>query len=95
MPHCIRPDGQRSRLFLPTAIQPIGTMSTVGLGFVIEVVSSRSGVWWADIICICIIDYTSPRPVEKASVRVLLHLEECVTSEVRVCGRKGTSYSLS
>ena len=70
-------------------------MSTVGLGFVIEVVSSRSGVWWADIICICIIDYTSPRPVEKASVHVLLHLEECTTSEVRVCGRKGTSYSLA
>ena len=70
-------------------------MSTVGLGFVIEVVSSRSGVWWADIICVCIIDYTSPRPVEKASVHVLLHLEECATSEVRVCGRKGTSYSLA
>ena len=69
-------------------------MSTVGLGFVIEVVSSRSGVWWADIICICIIVYTSPRPVEKASVHVLLPLEEC-TSEVRVCGRKGTSYSLA
>ena len=70
-------------------------MSTVGLGFVIEVVSSRSGVWWADIICICIIDYTSPKPVEKAFVHVLLHLEECATSEVRVCGRKGTSYSLA
>ena len=70
-------------------------MPTVGLGFVIEVVSSRSGVWWADIICICIIDYTSPRPVEKASVHVLLYLEECTTSEVRVCGRKGTSYSLA
>ena len=49
-------------------------MSTVGLGFVIEVVSSRSGVWWADIICVCIIDYmyTSPRPVGKASVHFLV-----------------------
>ena len=46
-----------------------------------------SGVWWADIIYICIIDYTSPRPVGKASVNVLLYLEECTTSEVRVCGR--------
>ena len=27
-------------------------------------------------------------------MHVLLHLEECTTSEVRVCGRKGTSYSL-
>ena len=62
-------------------------MSTVGLGFIVKVVSSRSSVWWADIICICIIDYTSPRPVGKASVHVLLHLEECTTSEVRVCCR--------
>ena len=76
-------------------IQPIGTcVSTIGLRFVIEVASSRSGVWWADIICICILDYTSPRPVGKASVHVELHLEECTTSEVRVCGRKGASYSL-
>ena len=69
-------------------------MSTIGLGFFIKVVSSRSSVWWADVICIGIIDYTSPRPVGKASVHVLLHLEECTTSKVRVCGRKGTSYSL-
>ena len=68
-------------------------MSTVGLGFVIEVVSSRSGVWWADKNCNCTIDYTSLRPVGKASVHVGLHLEECSTSEVRVCGKKGTSYS--
>ena len=27
-------------------------------------------------------------------MHVLLLLEECTTSEVRVCGRKGTSYSL-
>ena len=27
-------------------------------------------------------------------MHVLMHLEECTTSEVRVCGRKGTSYSL-
>ena len=66
-------------------------MSTVGLGFVIEVVSSRSAVWRADIICICIIDYSSLRLLGKASVHVQLHLEECTTSEVRVCGRKGTS----
>ena len=26
---------------------------------------------------------------------VRLHLEECATSEVRVCGTKGTSYSLA
>ena len=48
---------------------------------------------WADIICICIIDYTSLRPLRKASVHVQLHLEECTTSEARVCGRKETSYS--
>ena len=66
-------------------------MSTVGLGFVIEVVSSRSGVWWADIICIFIIDCTSIRPVGKASVHVRLCLEERTTSEVKVCGRKETS----
>ena len=69
-------------------------MSTMGLGFVIEVVSSRSSVWVKDITCICIIDYTSLRPVGKASVHVELHLEECTTSEVSVCGRKETSYSL-
>ena len=64
-------------------------MSIVGLGFIIEVVSSRSGVWCADIICICIIDYTSPRPAGEDSVHVELHHEECTTSEVRVCDRKG------
>ena len=68
-------------------------MSTVGLGFVIEVVSSRSGVWWADTICICIINYSSLRPAGKACVHVRFHLEQCTSSEVRVCGRKGTFYS--
>ena len=29
------------------------------------------------------------RPAEEVSV----HLEECITSEVRVCSKKGTSYS--
>ena len=70
---------------------PYTRMSTVGLGFVIEGVSSRSAVRWADIICICVIDYSSLRPVEKASVHVRLHLEECTTSEVRVCGKQETS----
>ena len=70
-------------------------MSTVGLGFVIEVVSSRSCVWWADVICICITDYTNHRPVGKASVHVELHLEECTASEVRMCGRKGRQPTLS
>ena len=81
VPPCIRPDGQRSR------------MSTVGLGFIIEVVSSRSGVWCADIICICITDSTSPRPAGKTSMHAQFHLEKCTTSEVRACGRKGISYS--
>ena len=65
-------------------------MSTVGLGFVVEVVSSRYGVWWADNLHLY---HHCLRPVEKASVHVELHLEECTTLEVRVCGRKGTSYS--
>ena len=60
-------------------------VSTVGLGFVFKVVSSgASGVWWAHIICICTIDYISLRPIEKTSVHVRLHLEECTTSKVRV-----------
>ena len=69
-------------------------MSTVALGFVIKVVSSRSDVWWADIICISSIDYTCLRPAEKAYVHVWLHFGECTTSEVKVFGRKGTSHSL-
>ena len=61
-------------------------MSTVGLwgrgggggGVVIEVVSSRSGVRWADIICICVIDYTSLRPVEKTSAHVRFTLKNAL-----------------
>ena len=33
------------------------------------------------------------RPVGKTFVHVPLHLEECTTAEVRVCGRQGTSSS--
>ena len=63
-------------------------MSTVGSGFVIKVVSSRSGVWWKDITSVCIIHFASYRPAGKASVHVELHLEECTASEERACGRK-------
>ena len=44
VPPCIQPDCQRLQLFIPTAIQPLCTWSTVGLGFIIEKEKGRECV---------------------------------------------------
>ena len=75
-------------------VSPSSHTAHMHVGFVIEVVFSRSCVWWEDITRICTLNCTSLRSVGKASVHVPLHLEECITLEVRVCGWKGSSCSL-
>ena len=62
-----------------------------GEGF--DVVSLRSAVQWAGVNCLYGIDCTGPRPLEMATVHVLLHLDEYPAAEV-VCGKEGASFSL-
>ena len=67
--------------YIPKACGP-----TIGLGFVFEVVSSRSSVWWEDIICIC-------NPAQTLHYLIELHcLGECLCVMVCFQGRHGVSW---